>query len=274
MCVYERAGLDNDDDDNQPPVLLLSGAFLSSRAWLRLAPLLSGRRLLAVDLVGVGRTSRARAPRDIALSAQAALLADLLSALDLPLVDVVGASYGGCVGLILAGTQPTLVRSLAAIEAPILAKNHAWLHTIRRGLEWLRFGRPAFWLLIKSGLLARLWTNDLLGRRRSTAPDQKKHTVFQCLYDPYARLGNWKAFLHAPIDDPMRALAAIRAPLLFIEGSESPLRPEFDRTHDLMSHIHPTLSWQSIAFAQHDAAIQLPGLVADSIRQFWQSLPI
>ncbi|MHB8626921.1 MAG: alpha/beta fold hydrolase [Aggregatilineales bacterium] len=256
-----------------PPVMLLSGTLVSSRSWRRLTPLIRDRRIVAVDLVGVGQTSRARAPRDLALSAQAGLLEQLFDALHLEKVDMVGASYGGCVALVFGGLHPGRVRSVAAIEPPLLATGHDWIRQVRPGLEWLRVGRLAFWSMVKSGLLARRWTNKLLGRRLPTAPDQKRHSVFTCFYDPYARIGNWRALLFAPIDDPTRALTAIRAPILCIEGSESPLRPQMDRVRELLTRLHPSLCWNSITLAQHDAEIQLPALVADALTAFWRNLP-
>ncbi len=235
-------------------------------------PLIRDRRILAVDLVGVGQTSRARAPRDLALSAQAGLLAQLFEALKVEQMDLVGASYGGAVALIFSGLHPEYIRSVAALEPPLLATGHDWIRQVRPGLEWLRVGRLAFWGLVKSGFLARRWTNKLLGRRLPTAPDQKRHSVFTCYYDPYARIGNWRALLFAPIDDPTRALTSIRAPILCIEGSESPLRPQMDRVRDLLKRLHPSMRWDSITLAQHDAEIQLPGLVADSLTGFWRDL--
>ena len=255
-----------------PPVVVLSGTLVSSRSWRRLIPLISDRRILAVDLVGVGQTSRARAPRDLALSAQATILSELFDALRLEPVDLVGASYGGSVGLVFGGLYPDRVRSLAAVEAPVLATNHDWIWQIRPGLEWLRAGRLAFWLVVKSGLLARRWTNKLLGRRLPTAPGQKKLNVFSCYYDPYARLGSWRGLLYAPIDDPLRALTAIRAPILCIEGSESPLRPQMDRVRELLTRLHPSLCWNSLTLADHDSEIQLPALVSDSLTSFWHGL--
>lgn len=252
--------------------MLLSGTLVSSRSWRRLTPLIQDRRILSVDLIGVGQASWARAPRDLGLAAQAGLLAQLFEALKVEQVDLVGASYGGGVALIFSGLHPERVRSVAAIEPPLLATGHEWIRQVRPGLEWIRAGRLAFWGLVKTGFLARRWTHKLLGRRLPTAPDQKRRSVFRCYYDPYARIGNWRALLFAPIDDPTRALTGIRAPTLGIEGSESPLRPQMDRVRDLLTRLHPATRWNSITLAQHDAEIQLPGLVADALTGFWRDL--
>ncbi len=256
------------------PLLLLPGAFLSNRAWLRFAPLIHDRwHTIAVDLIGVGLTSRARAPRDMAHSAQAAMLCGLLDALQLDRVHIMGASYGGNVGLAFAGLYPDRVKSVIAIESPILTSNHEWIHHVRSGLEVMRFGRPGFWAVVKSGFLARSWTNELLGRRKQTAPEDKKHTVLECFYDPAARYSGWWSLLRAPIDDPGRPLAAITAPLLFMQGGESPLHGQLERMRDLLLRVQPTLRWEEIPLAQHDMAIHLPALVADVAQNFWNQIP-
>ena len=257
-----------------PPIILLAGTFVSSRYWLRLMPYLPPeRRIIAIDTIGVGQTDRARAPRDLALLAQSTILSELFSRMQLKQVDILGAAYGGNIGLIFAGLHPDLVRSVAAIEAPIFATSYGWLHQVRTGLEWLRAGHLPFWLVIKSGFLAQRWTNALLGRRLSTAPGFKKSSVFRCFYDPNARLSNWRALLHAPVDDPMRPLAGIRAPTLFLETSDSPLRGQLDHTHELLARLSMPLTWQTLPLAQHDVAVQLPVAVAQAVSSFWQSLP-
>ena len=112
----------------------------------------------------------------------------------------------------------------------------------------------------------------MLGRRLSTAPGFKKSSVYRCFYDPNARLSNWRALLHAPVDDSMRPLSGIRAPMLFLEASESPLRGQLDHTHELLSRLTAPLTWLTLPLAQHDVAVQLPVVVAQAVNNFWQSL--
>jgi len=85
-------------------------------------------------------------------------------------------------------------------------------------------------------------------------------------------LSNWRALLHAPIDDPMRPLSGIRAPMLFLETSDSPLRGQLDHTHELLDRLTMPLNWQTLPLAQHDVAVQLPVAVAQAVSTFWQSL--
>jgi len=254
-------------------LLMLPGAFLSNRAWLRFAPLVHDRlHTVAVDLIGVGSTTRARAPRDLALTAQAAMICGLLDTLKIERAHVIGASYGGNVALTFAGLYPDRVRSVVALDAPIMTPNHQWMHSVRPGLEALNFGRLGFWAMVKSSLIARSWSSNLLGRRKQTAPEDKKHTVFECYYDPHARYRGWWSLLRAPIDDPLRPLAAIKVPILFLQGSDSPLHGQLDRMREIFLHVQPNVRWESVPFAQHDIAIQLPALVADTAHKFWDTV--
>ena len=102
-------------EPGQPPVLFIHGSGPGVSAWAnwRLAlPVIAGdRRVLAPDMVGFGYTDR---PAHIAYTmdtwVQQAL--DLLDALELPQVDLVGNSFGGALALALAVRAPQRVRRL------------------------------------------------------------------------------------------------------------------------------------------------------------------
>src|SRR4051812_42734882 len=105
-----------------PPTVLLHGVTSHWGAWLPLAEALgSERRLLALDFRGHG---------DSQWSASGAygtheLASDVITVLDAlrdvtggrPL-DVVGASWGGLAGLLVAGLRHDLVGSLAVVDVP------------------------------------------------------------------------------------------------------------------------------------------------------------
>ena len=97
------------------PLLMIhgSGPGVSAYANWRLAmPVLARRRrVIAPDMVGFGFTDRPAGIRyDMATWVQQAL--DLLDALQLPQVDLVGNSFGGALALALAIRQPQRVRRL------------------------------------------------------------------------------------------------------------------------------------------------------------------
>jgi 2-hydroxymuconate-semialdehyde hydrolase len=99
----------------QPPVLLVHGSGPGVSAWanwrLVMPELAKSRRVLAPDMVGFGYTDR---PAGIRYSmdgwVQQAL--DLLDALGVPQVDLVGNSFGGALSLALAIRAPQRVRRL------------------------------------------------------------------------------------------------------------------------------------------------------------------
>lgn len=103
---YERAG-------SGPPLLLLHGFTGSAGEWADLTPHVAPvRDVIAVDLIGHGRSS---APADPARYSIEACLVDLLALLDalgIERADVLGYSMGGRVALQLAAAAPARVRSL------------------------------------------------------------------------------------------------------------------------------------------------------------------
>jgi pimeloyl-ACP methyl ester carboxylesterase len=98
-----------------PPLLLLNGGVMSLRAWdgvaARLAP---STTVVRCDLRG--QLLSPGEPPDT-LDGHAGDLVDLLDYLELEAVHVAGTSFGALVGLTLAATRPSRVRSLIAMTA-------------------------------------------------------------------------------------------------------------------------------------------------------------
>ena len=97
------------------PVLLIHGSGPGVSAWanwrLVIPALAARRRVIAPDMVGFGFTDRPAGQRyGMDTWVQQAL--DLLDALDLERVDLVGNSFGGALALALAIRQPQRVRRL------------------------------------------------------------------------------------------------------------------------------------------------------------------
>ncbi len=103
------------DDGAGDPVLFIHGSGPGVSAWanwrLVLPALAAQRRVIAPDMVGFGFTDR---PAGItyAMDTWARQALDLLDALDLPKVDLVGNSFGGALALALATRHPERVRRL------------------------------------------------------------------------------------------------------------------------------------------------------------------
>jgi len=107
---YSRAG-------TGPPLLLLHGLLGGSFCWRRnIGALSECHTVFAIDLPSHGESD---APRhlDCSMTAQASRVSALLERLKLEEVDVVGASWGGAIAMLLAA-QSAKVRSLV-LAAPV-----------------------------------------------------------------------------------------------------------------------------------------------------------
>src|SRR5881394_3331696 len=89
--IYRIAG-------SGPPVVLIHGMINSSRHWEQVALRLAERHtVIAPDLIGHGDSATPRG--DYSLGAHAAVIRDLLSALDIERATIVGHSLGGGVAM-------------------------------------------------------------------------------------------------------------------------------------------------------------------------------
>lgn len=117
-----------------PPLLLLHGFTGSSQNWARVMEQLAGSYdLIAVDLLGHGRTAAPREPERYQMPHAAADLLHLLDTLDIPGANLLGYSMGGRLALYLAATHPQRWRSLILESAsPGLAAHSDRLARQRR----------------------------------------------------------------------------------------------------------------------------------------------
>lgn len=114
------------------PLLMLGGLGLSVSDMRRLvAGLAPGRRVIAVDNRGSGKSSKPPGPYTIEQMAADALA--LMDALDVPSADVLGISMGGRIALSLALDHPDRVRRLVLVSTGPRAAGHRWL--VRIGMQ-------------------------------------------------------------------------------------------------------------------------------------------
>jgi pimeloyl-ACP methyl ester carboxylesterase len=102
-----------------PPLLLVHGAFAAASFWIPIFPALARtRRVLAVDLPGHGLADPFDY-RSVDLFEQAStFLGDVLDALGLECVDLVGNSFGGFCSVAFALRVPERVSRLLLVGAP------------------------------------------------------------------------------------------------------------------------------------------------------------
>ena len=109
-----------DGPDDGRPVLLLHGFPETSASWAAVTPRLTeaGLRTYAVDQLGYSPGARPAEVGAYALTNLAQVTADLMTAMDVPVADVVGHDWGANVAWALAAWHEDRVRSLTAVSVP------------------------------------------------------------------------------------------------------------------------------------------------------------
>ena len=109
-----------------PALLLLHGIAGSSRAWKEVMPSLAeSYTVIAPDMLGHGES--AKPVGDYSLGAFASGMRDLLVALGIDRVSVIGQSFGGGVAMQLAYQHPEMVERLVLVNAGGLGRDVSWM---------------------------------------------------------------------------------------------------------------------------------------------------
>ena len=141
-------------------ILLVHGMAGSSATWRHVMPALSRQyRVVAPDLPGHGASAKPHG--DYSLGAYANSLRDLLTALDIDRVTVVGQSLGGGVAMQLAYQHPELCERLVLISSGGLGREVSWLLRLLSapGSELvLKVAAP--WFVLDRGESVRHWLGD------------------------------------------------------------------------------------------------------------------
>ncbi|WP_415972258.1 alpha/beta fold hydrolase [Rhodococcus sp. 077-4] len=104
------------DQGQGPVVVLIHGLMGTLHDWdPQIAGLADRFRIIAVDLPGHGESDKI--PGDYSLSAHAATVRDLLTALDIDTVTVVGHSYGGGVAMQMLYLFPQMVDGICLVAS-------------------------------------------------------------------------------------------------------------------------------------------------------------
>ncbi|SNR74864.1 alpha/beta fold hydrolase [Blastococcus mobilis] len=109
-----------DGPEDGRPVLLLHGFPETSASWAAVTPLLTqaGLRTYAPDQLGYSPGARPGDVEAYAMQNLAQVTANLMTALEIPVADVVGHDWGANVAWTLAAWHPDRVRSLTAVSVP------------------------------------------------------------------------------------------------------------------------------------------------------------
>ena len=204
----------------QPPVLFIHGSGPGVSAWanwrLAMPVIARDRRVIAPDMVGFGYTDR---PTDINYTmdtwVQQAL--DLLDALALPQVDLVGNSFGGALALALAVRAPERVRRL------VLMGSVGVPFPITRGLDAVWGYEPS--LATMKSLL------DIFAHSRALVTDELAELRYRASIRPGFQ-ESFSAMFPAPrqrwvdaMTSPEAAIRALPHETLIVHGREDQVIP-------------------------------------------------
>lgn len=239
----------DDTGGDGPPVVLLHGWCCDRTALApQRAAFAARHRVISVDLPGHGAS--AGGARDYGFAAQAAEVAALCTRLALAPAVLIGHSMGGSVAIELAANHPALVRAVVALDNSILptpAMRQAW-----------------------TDLLARLDDDDYQDAARAAF----ERIYFLPFDDPSRRAALVAAMSAAPLAtmrgalqgiiawDGARAVAALRAPLLYISSSA----PHCDLVR--VAELCPRLITAQVAAAGHFIQLEVPEQVNAMIERF------
>lgn len=244
--TYVEAG-----DPAGPPLILLHGYTDNARSWSLLAPLLTGRRLLMLDLRGHGGT--AAPPCCYGMDSLAHDVAGFMDAMGIARADVVGHSMGSTTAAVLAGFYPEKVNRLVLISTTI--------EVPAAGGDWLWANVPGLPDVIDPDsefMMAWYWNPnpvpaDFIDRERAESAATPRQT--------------WMGVLRAfTMMDLSQVAPKVQAPVLILWGDQDSL---FDAsTQAAVKAAYPAAQYETFAGFGHNMFWETPGAVADRINAF------
>jgi pimeloyl-ACP methyl ester carboxylesterase len=252
-----------------PPVLCLHGLGATKGSFLTTVAALSERfRVIAVDQPGSGDSDKPiGAAYDAPYFAQCAI--DLLDALELERVHLVGNSLGGRVALEVALLRPERVRRVG-----LLAPSLAW----RRARPWLpllRLTRPELGLVqIAPRRLVEAVVHRLIPDAKDGWAAAGVDEFLRAYLTPAGRAAFYAAARHIYLEEPhgeegfWTRLATLKPPALFVWGRHDRLVPLAFAQH--VSETVPRAQHLELPCG-HVPQIELPGRTHAALAAFFSS---
>ena len=107
------------EQGNGPAALFVHGVPLNGYHWRHVIKRIRHRRrCIAIDLMGLGYSEIAPA-QDVSFATQARMIAEVIDALGIDTIDLVGNDSGGAVAQIFAATNPRRLRSLVLTNCDV-----------------------------------------------------------------------------------------------------------------------------------------------------------
>lgn len=203
------------------PVIFLHGFPGSSHSWRSMLPHMpQGRRLVALDLVGCGR-SDGPGTYPITVSRLAALIVGLLDDLRVARAAVVGHGLGGAIAQAIAIDAPSRVSALALMSCPAFEARLRMARMARAALPAARLLGPSLLASLVHGSAVRGYVDRAAGGRSLDASLRAyaNHLGSPAIAAHLAALGDPEVAAYG------RRLALIRAPTLILWGRHDPFIP-------------------------------------------------
>lgn len=213
-------------------VLAMHGWLDTAGSFSRLAPLLPGCRIVAVDLPGHGRSDHLPAASTFHFSGWLQTVDQLLRALDWETCTLMGHSMGGGIASLYAGVVPEAVERLVLLEglAPLSAEAEDAPSRARRGLEQNRLTptkRPRVYATRAEAVAryaAAVPTLDEAGREAIVARGVAEvEGGWAYTHDLRLRTSSLARFTEEQV---LAFLAAIACPVLIVKAREGLAFPE------------------------------------------------
>jgi pimeloyl-ACP methyl ester carboxylesterase len=238
-------------DPAGPPTLLIHGYTDNSRSWSLIAPYLKGRRLLAIDLRGHGKSDAPAccyAYTDLADDASL-----FLDAMGIGKADVIGHSLGSLAGQLLAAQHPEKVGKLVLVSS-----------TTAVG------GGPGSWLWDNvSQLKAPIDPNSqfMLDWYANPNPVDEDFLTRERTESAATPLQVWNGVLWGTVVNDLTLIAPlVKSPVLVLWGEKDGL---FDLPHqEKLERAYPEARFEVFAGAGHNMFWEFPKDTAVIVNDF------
>ncbi len=235
------------------PVVLLHGLTCHLGYWLRVAPLLDGLRVVALDLRGHGLSAHRSSYRFADYEAD---LLSLLDGLGRDRVPVAGHSLGGYVALAAAARSERIAGVLALdVKSDWTDEDAAHAERARAGSQRVESSREALVDKLARGLApAELAPAEL---------EEHAERSLEAAEDGWRLRWDRRVLAVEPVE-PFTFLGHVRCPVRVLAGAESPVMPP--AAARLFAAAIPGATLELLDGVGHHVELEAPELVAERIR--------
>lgn len=252
-------------------VLCVHGLTRNARDFDHLASALAakGARVLAVDMVGRGRSSWLDDPKGYAIPAYASHLARFCELLALPPVDWIGTSMGGLIGMALAASErPPLRRLVLNDVGPFVPKLALAQIKLYLGLDLVFADLAALERHLRQIHAPFGPLSDAQWQHLAEHSARRDETGWRLHYDPAIRVPYQD--LAGEDLDLWPLWDQIRCPTLVLRGADSVLLTA--ATADEMARRGPGATVQTFTGVGHAPALMAPDQIA--LIERWLAEPV